>query len=197
MEALTGRERNKARCRDALVEAASRLFSERGFAQTTVDDIAAAADVSRRTFFRYFETKEAIALPEHPDRLMRFRRLLAEAPEAPPFERVRSALIAIAAEYERARPTILAEQRVVSAAPALVARELEWDREWEAAMTETLTDGARSKAARRDARLLAGATMGVVRAALREWFECGGSLVRLGHYALDSIDPCAPGEKQP
>ncbi len=196
MEALSGRERNKARVRDALVEAASQLFAKRGFAQTTVDDIVAAADVSRRTFFRYFETKEAIAMPEHPDRLVRFRRLLAETPDAPPFERVRNALIAIAQEHERSRAAILAEQRVISAAPTLVTRELEWDRQWEAAMADTLANGARGKAAQRDARLLAGATIGVVRAALREWFEHGGSLVRLGHYALDGIDPSRQARTQ-
>src|SRR5580693_4380332 len=55
-------ERKKARTRRQLAEAAAELFYERGYAATTIDDIAAAVDLSPRTFFRYFPTKEDLVV---------------------------------------------------------------------------------------------------------------------------------------
>ncbi|MET0188427.1 MAG: TetR family transcriptional regulator [Pseudonocardia sediminis] len=76
------RERKKARTRADLQRHALRLFRDRGYAETTVDDIAAAAEVSRSTYFRYFAGKEAAVLYDDVDPLM--AQAFAETPPGTP-----------------------------------------------------------------------------------------------------------------
>jgi len=64
------RERKKAKTRAAIREHAMRLFQEQGYADTTVDQIAEAAEVSPSTFFRYFPTKEDVVLSDDYDEAM-------------------------------------------------------------------------------------------------------------------------------
>lgn len=58
------RERKRARTRQALVDAAAELFDRNGYEQTTVADVAAAAEIGTRTFFSYFGSKEELLFPE-------------------------------------------------------------------------------------------------------------------------------------
>ncbi|GAA4552449.1 TetR family transcriptional regulator [Amycolatopsis samaneae] len=76
------RERKKERTRAELQRHALRLFRDQGYAETTVDDIAAAAEVSRSTFFRYFGTKEDVLLFDTVDPVM--CRMMAVVPEGTP-----------------------------------------------------------------------------------------------------------------
>lgn len=97
------RERKKLRTRRAIAGAALRLFDERGFEETTISDIAAAADVSPRTFFSYFPSKDDVVFAEMDEHLAEVRAGLAERPsgETPlaTFRRVADALLqAITAE---------------------------------------------------------------------------------------------------
>jgi AcrR family transcriptional regulator len=61
---MTLRDRKKARTRQAIIDAATDLFATRGYEETTIADIAAAADIGTRTFFSYFASKEEVLFPE-------------------------------------------------------------------------------------------------------------------------------------
>jgi AcrR family transcriptional regulator len=85
------RERKKAKTRAAIQRHALRLFRERGYAATTVEQIAEAAEVSPSTFFRYFPTKEDVVLYDPTD-LPMFAAFEAEPPDVPPMQAVRNAM---------------------------------------------------------------------------------------------------------
>lgn len=91
------RERKKARAKAAIRACALRLFRDKGYAATTVEEIAEAAEVSPSTFFRYFGTKEDVAFDDGRDPLI-FAALLALPAHLPPIPAFRSALRQVLAE---------------------------------------------------------------------------------------------------
>lgn len=128
--ALAGlRERKKRRTRTALLDAALELFLSQGYEATTVDEIVAAVEVSQRTFFRYFATKEEVVtafLAEH-DEIMK-EALAARPPDEPPFtallESLRVMLRAIA-EGDPAEGTRFRRVRkVIEGTPSLMAAQI-------------------------------------------------------------------------
>ncbi|MGN9839515.1 TetR/AcrR family transcriptional regulator [Nonomuraea sp. H19] len=123
------RERKKERTRRALIDAALRLFEEKGYDETTLAEIAAEAEVSTRTFFSYFASKEDVIFHDGQDRLERALALLAnrgpgESPTGLLLRYVNDSFI-WATEYEDltfedARLRV----RLVMTQPALQARAL-------------------------------------------------------------------------
>ncbi len=91
------RERKKAKTRDAIQRHALRLFREQGYAATTVDQIAAAAEISPSTFFRYFPTKEETVLYDPLDPLL-IEVAANQPPELSPIGALR-ATMRLASEY--------------------------------------------------------------------------------------------------
>jgi AcrR family transcriptional regulator len=73
------RERHRAEVRDRLFRAALRLFAERGYLETTVEDITEAADVGKGTFFNYFPTKEHVLATFGAERIATIESALEEA----------------------------------------------------------------------------------------------------------------------
>ena len=136
------RERHRKRTAADLEEAALELFSERGFDAVTIDDIAAAADVSRRTFFRYFASKEDVILSDHPKRLDELQVALDRRPaDEPALTALRHAIMSLAGTYEEEREHMLRRFRLMTTTPALEARSLCLQRNWETAVTDMLSGG--------------------------------------------------------
>lgn len=118
------RERKKTATRDRIRSCALRLFARQGYDATTVEQIAEAAGVSHMTVFRYFPTKEDIALSDSYDPLLT-ERLQQTSPAVPVTERIRTALLgALRQVYETDRDALLTQNQLIIATPAL--RERLW-----------------------------------------------------------------------
>jgi AcrR family transcriptional regulator len=135
------RDRRKRRTAEAIVAAALELFAERGFERTTIDQIAAAADISRRTFFRYFADKEELFFAEDERLLEVVEETLDAAPAGEPvLELARRATRALAAHSVADPERRLARERLIAATPALQARRLAKNLRWEQAIAARLRE---------------------------------------------------------
>lgn len=186
------RQRKKAKTRQALIEAAMVLFDRQGYEATTVGEIAAAADVSRRTFFRYFATKALVLFPHQDLHLDHFRELLRDQrPGEAPFDRLRRACMEMARLYMEGREEHLRQQRIIRNSPALIAKGDQFDEDWRALIKEALLLGtAPNKRTERHAYYLAAAVMGVIGAVMREWYDgdCRADLAAMGDEGLALLE---------
>ncbi len=132
-----GRGRPRGTSARALELIALRLFTEQGFEATTVDQIASAAGVSRRTFFRYFDSKSAVLWSEFDAEVATIRALLAETPDGlPVMAAVRRAVLA--ANHYRARdvPELRTRMSLLGSVPELVASAAVHYDAWERAVSD-------------------------------------------------------------
>lgn len=157
---------------ETITEAAFRLFASQGYAATSVDDIAAAAGVSRSTFFRTYGSKEAVVFPDH-DQLLRLveERLhatSADAALAAVTEAVKVVLFHYMGEGDRARE----RYRLVSTVPALRERELMSGARYQQLFRRFLSDwGDGSEVSELRAELMAAAVVAAHNRVLRRWLR--------------------------
>jgi len=186
------RESKKEKTKAAIILAALELFERRGFEKTTVDEIAAAAEVSTRTFYRYFPTKDHVMFPYHHEYIAEFRSLLQKHhAKEPPLAIIRGALRSMAELYLAGRNEHLRFQRIISSSPALVARSVPFDAEWETAIADAWRNGRRADAkAKQKAKLIAGAVMGAINAVMSMWYaaDCPLDLVARAESALELLE---------
>lgn len=162
--------------REALVAAAFQLFLERGYEQTTVDDIVTLAGVGRRSFFRYFPSKEDVVFPDHERCLADMTAFLAASgAEHEPVRRVCDAARLVLRMYAE-NPTFSVQRyRLTKQVPGLRAYELSVVWRYERALAEYLR---RRFAGRRDGTLqadvIAAAVVAAHNNALRSWLRSDG-----------------------
>ncbi|MEU4419875.1 TetR family transcriptional regulator [Actinoplanes sp. NPDC024001] len=119
-----------------ITRTAMELFLERGFEATTIDDIAAAAGISRRSFFRYFGTKEDVVLGDLAARGELIRDALQARPESEDaWTALVSAMHAVKAGLAETDAEMLKIFKMVHETPSLRARSIEKHLQWQAALT--------------------------------------------------------------
>jgi AcrR family transcriptional regulator len=188
--------------RDALIAAAFQLFLERGYEQTTIGDIVALAGVGRRSFFRYFPSKEDVVFPDHERCLAEMTAFLAEGGgEHEPVERVCDAARLVLRMYAENPAFSVQRYGLTKKVPGLRAYELSVVWRYERALATYLRG---RYAGRPDGNLRADVVAAAVVAAhnnaLRSWLRSDGrddadSAVdhALGQVQAVFADPPAPG----
>jgi AcrR family transcriptional regulator len=162
------RERKRAKTLDRIRVEAIRLFIERGFDATTLDDIAQAAEVSRRSLFHYFESKEEIVFSARPD----FPNLVAEAigqrpADEPLLDMVENALTDVSRSYVSPQTRNLS--RLIRDTPALNAGEQAKYEQVERRLAKALADRKRLPKPDTSCRVTAATAIGILKLALEVW----------------------------
>jgi AcrR family transcriptional regulator len=160
------RERKKARTRAAIQEHALRLFGDQGYAATTVEQIAEAADVSPSTFFRYFATKEDVVLHDRYDPILieAYRR---QPTDVGPVRALRNVLREVFGSLSDDELAVERErQRLTLATPELRARALDQIGEGFGLLSELVAERSGRPAGDPAVRALAGAVLGIAVAAM-------------------------------
>lgn len=191
------RERKKLASRQALTVAALRLARERGVAAVTVEDIAAEAGLSPRTFFNYFPTKEAAFVG---DDFARAEAFIAAVVAAPPGTELWPLMRETAVATLGARDQSAGERAVKDELARSDAAYLSWllatytrlEQELVVELARRLPDDSRL-----EARLLANAASAAVRAATETWLETEAGTpeeyARLLRTAFDRFGPALGG----
>jgi AcrR family transcriptional regulator len=127
LAAMSLRDRKRARTRQALVDAATELFERQGYDETTVADIAAAAEIGTRTFFSYFATKEELLFPESDARVRAAVEAIATRdPHERPAEVLLRALRRIGEDSDEMASRLAAlRMRMIQTVPTVRGRALQ------------------------------------------------------------------------
>jgi TetR/AcrR family transcriptional regulator, regulator of mycofactocin system len=165
------RDRKKADTRRRLMTVALRLFGERGFDNTTVEEIAAAADVGPRTFFRYFPTKVDVLFGDHLEQVALLRDTLAVRPDGEPvLSAVRRATLEGVERVAADPAPFLTRSRLAASVPAAHAHSRFLDADYEEVIAQAVaTTRDTDPATDLQARLVARTAWGATRAARDVW----------------------------
>lgn len=163
--------------REELERVAMRLFSEQGFDATTVEDIAAAAAIGRRTFFRYFASKNDVVWGHFSEGLLEFRATLAATPaDVDLSAALRRAIVAFNALSPEQVPVHRQRMTLILTVSSLQAHSTLMYAEWRAAVEDFVASRTGDPTLPR----LAGHLMlGAAVTAYEQWLADGGDLAEL------------------
>jgi AcrR family transcriptional regulator len=183
------RERKRTRTRLMIQSEALRLFDEKGYAQTTVEEIADAAAISPRTFFRYFPSKEDVVIWDEYDPLA--ADLLVSRPDDEPFaEAFRAVLRETLGGLHRRDPArLLARVRLAVTVPEVRARFFDEQTRGIEQFAQLLVRKRGAPTDELEMRVVASALLGAVTVALDLWQKDGGKsdLLALLDKAIDTL----------
>ena len=196
------RERKKRLAQTTIEEAALRLFQQRGYEQTSIQDIADAVMMSSRTFFRYFASKEEVLLgPMRTIQSDGLRFLQHVAPTESPHAALRATFEYLASRYQQQRASFLTRYHVVMQIPSIASIYLYALMETEPALCDALGSRLEVATNRQEIRFLVALYMTALRVALEEWLEqeTQGDLVSLLGAYLDAFSslPTMPRRNDP
>jgi AcrR family transcriptional regulator len=172
----------RRRVREALTAAAIEKFQAQGYEEATVDEIAAAAGVGRRTFFRYFPSKEDVIFPDHEARLLRVAEVFATAPaDESPLSVACRAVHTVLEAYLDEGVVAVHRYRLTRDFPQLRAREIASAHSYHIAVTRYLRDrvGDEPEGALW-AEVAGSAVVAAHNHVLRQWLKAGGKGDALG-----------------
>jgi AcrR family transcriptional regulator len=162
------RERKRQQTRERLTRMAMALFLERGFEATTLDDIAAAADISRRSFFHYFASKEDVVFAWQEEITAALIDAVAARPAAESMlTAAENAILAMVRQLEPGEAIAMAQLKRDN--PALQARDQVKYEKLERALTDALAKRAGHKTEKLKARLVAMIATGAMRIGGELW----------------------------
>ncbi|GAA4224757.1 TetR family transcriptional regulator [Actinomadura meridiana] len=172
LDRLPLRERKKLRTRRAIQDHALRLFTEQGYDETTVEQIAAVAEISPSTFFRYFPTKEDVVVTDEYDPIMA-EAFRSQPPDLSPLDTLRATLREILPQVmEKDLETIETRLRLTAEVPALRARTFEAMREGTfAVLTELVAERTGRRGDDPAVQVFNWAVLGAMQAALYRWLD--------------------------
>ncbi|MGW8950112.1 TetR/AcrR family transcriptional regulator [Streptomyces sp. NPDC055709] len=183
------RERKKLKTRTAIRRAMFRLIAEQGYEATTIEQIAAAAEVSPSTVFRYFPSKEDIVLAGEYDEAIE-RALRTRPVDEPPLDSLRAILTAAVCRMLENEPQEMhLRTKLMTEVPALRARMTESMAETSQSLARPLADRAGRDRDDLEVRVFAASVMGALREALLYWAERDqqDDLVALVNRTLDTL----------
>ena len=170
--------RSKAResARAEIAEIAFRVFAERGFDEVTATEVAAAAGISRASFFRYFESKEDAVFVAQEEMGSNVAVSLAGRPVGEDaWTALRNAIDTVLETYQRSPAEALGRLRLIRCTPNLRAHQLERLAQWKVVIGAALAARLRLAPTNIKVEALVGAALGALDAASTRWAESDGA----------------------